>query len=368
MQIDAIILAGGAGKRLWPQSRKTSPKHLLKLSDDGDTLLYMTIIRTLLLAPQRVLIITNKDYSKEVYWEIDKVKGSEEYLKLIEKQDILFTVIQEPQSMNTAPAVATGAYVLNSDNNSNVAVMFPSDHLITNEQFFLQAIKSAYSIAKKGYVVTLGIAPTGPATGYGYIETENRKGKRWYTVKSFKEKPDEKTANKYFNSENYYYNSGMLIFRPVDMIKEFDKHMPGLSNEMRKIKGVNVADPAFGRLLAQIYKDIEPESIDYGILEKSKNVAVVPAGFKWSDLGSWASLYDVLEKDDNGNVLTGDVIQINSTGSFIRGGKRLVAAAGINDLIVIDSDDALLICDRGSAEGVKAIVNLLEEKGHKKLT
>ncbi len=366
MQIDAIILAGGAGKRLWPQSRKSTPKHLLNTNGSG-TLLYMTIMRTLLLCPQRILIITNKDYVKEVNAEIEKVKDSEEYLDCIEKHDLVFTVIKEPQSRNTAPAIAAGAHVLNNERSNNIAVMFPSDHIITNHQFFIQSIKSAYSIAKKGYIVTLGIAPNKPATGYGYIETENLKGKKWYTVKSFKEKPNLKAAERYFKDENYYFNSGMLVFKPADILNELHSHMPKLYNEMIKLAGVNVNDPLFDKTIKSIYSKIEGESIDYGVLEKSKNVAVVPAGFNWSDLGTWASMYDVLEKDDAGNVISGEVINLNSKNTFVRAGKKMISIIGAKDLIVIDTDDALLICDKNSAEDVKAVVNLLEEKGLKSL-
>lgn len=366
MQIDAIILAGGAGKRLWPQSRKNMPKHLLKLKGE-DSLLYLTIMRTMTLCPERIIIITNKDHADDICDEIKKVKRTEEYLSHVEKQDLTFRVIKEPESRNTAPAVALGAYMLNNENNDNIAVMFPSDHLISNNQYFLQTIKSAYSVARKGYIVTLGIAPNKPATGYGYIETENVKGKKWYTVNSFKEKPDIKLAEKYYKNENYYFNSGMLVFKPSDLIAEFDKYMPELSREMKKIVGIKFCSPEFEKTLGEIYNNIESEAIDYGILEKSKNVAVVPASFSWSDVGTWESLYDAFDKDENGNIAFGDVVSIDSHGTLVKGNKRLIALIGANDLIVVDTDDALLICNKNSAEDVKKLVNILEENKYKKL-
>ena len=362
MQIDAIILAGGLGKRLWPQSRQKTPKHLLNILGDS-SLIYMTIMRTLLLSPHKIVIITSKDFTKDINKEIDKVKSTEEYLKIIEDHDITFSVVEEPEGKNTAPALALGSYILNRGGNENVTAMFPSDHIITNNKFFIQAIKSAYAIAKKGYIATIGIAPTKPATGYGYIETENKKNKKWYTVKSFTEKPDLKTAERYLKKENYYYNSGMLVFKPSELLEEFNKYMPELTREMEKIKDLKLSDPLFDKTLKSIYKSINAESVDYGILEKSKNVAVVPAGFKWSDLGSWESLYDILDKDINMNVSFGNVVNINSQGTFVQGNKKLITLIGAKDLVVVDTEDALLICEKGCTENVKELVDYLQEKG-----
>ena len=298
MHIDAIILAGGSGKRFWPKGRQKAPKYLLKV-DGSHSLLYSTIKRAMLLSPQKIVIITDKEYEKEVNVEVQKVKRSDEYLKLVEKHDLVFIVIKEPFNNDTALAVATGTYILNNDENQNIVAMFPSDQVITNDKPFVQAVKSAYSVAKKGYIATLGIAPDKPSTYFDYIETQNLKGKKWYTIKSYKERPDAETAKRYCNNENYYFNSRILIFRPSDMINEMKRYMPELTLKMQKVAKTKVTDPSFNKVLTNAYKNLKPLSIDYCILEKSKNVVVVPTSFNWSDMQTWGCLYDALEKDDD---------------------------------------------------------------------
>jgi len=359
MQFDAIILAGGAGKKR--HTRSENRRNLLTI-DGKSTLLYLTIIRALTLSPHRLIIISDKESLTDVKVEVDKVKRSKEYLDLIEKQDIVFVVITEPECKGSAPAVALGAYVLNHPNNHNVTLLMPSDKIIINSNnFFKQAIKSAYTIARKGYMITLGIAPKRPATSYDYIETDNKKSKKWYTIKSFKHRPDAESANAYFKDENYYYNSSILVFKPSDMVAELNKHMPEFSLKMRKVAGYKIADHKFDTVLTEIYSALEPISIENGLFERSKNAAVIPTSLKWIDLSSWSHLVDEGVKHPSEEDSYENVVCLNTQFSAAKSDSTYVKVLGVEGFMVVDTNEALLVCDKENAEDVKALGSMIGE-------
>jgi mannose-1-phosphate guanylyltransferase len=294
MQIDVIVFAAGAGREDYPLKEGNGKK--LLLADDRNSIFFMTVMRSLLLLPKRVVVIAKKEHIIEVSNEIEKVKRTDEYLELIDKNDLVFVVIAEPEFKGSLATVSLGAYILDHPKNSNVAVLFPSDQIITNDTPFKQSIKSAYTIAKKNYIVTLGVAPDEPTTAYGYIDTDNLKSKKWYTLKSFKGKPDLRDAERYSKNEDYYFNTGILIFRPSDYIHELNKNVPEVSQLLKRIVNVKVTDPVFSKVLGDIYNKLEPMMIEKSILERAKHVAVIPANFNWRDEGAMSRFKDCKKK------------------------------------------------------------------------
>jgi len=345
----AVILAGGSGTRFWPKSRQSKPKQFLDITGRG-TLLQETIRRLKSkVAGDNMLIVTNKAYSKVIAEQTAEFK--------IPKGNILL----EPGGKNTAPAICWAVSLIHQRNKNAVMGVFPSDHLILNQKKFLQILEEAVELAKQEYLVTFGIIPNRPETGYGYIKTVKRKmgRKNINKVAQFTEKPSSVKAQE-FVKKGYFWNSGMFVWRSEALLKAFYKYLP----DVYELLGEKSA-PAYVR---KIWPQLPSISIDYGILEKADNVVAVPAkGIDWSDLGSWESLSEVLEKDQNGNILRGDIVFTNCKNSLVWGQQRLIATVGLEDIVIIDTPDSLLVCRKDLSQNVKDIVDQLKKKKRKEL-
>lgn len=351
-----IVLAGGSGTRLWPLSRKCYPKQFLKLKFKDDTMplsFFQRTLKRLLLYPEaEIFIVTNEEYKFYVYEQIREVFNHSEYVPNIE-------IVFEPVPKNTAPAIALAlkyAVERKSYLNENFCVC-PSDHLIYPEQEFLEYLHKADKLAKDGYIITFGVVPNRPETGYGYIKVNKHKeNEEFYQVDKFVEKPNLETAIKYLK-EGYYWNSGIFAFNASCIIEEFKSYIPQLAEL------INIPS----ELLTDYFYKLPDISIDYAVAEKTKKALLIPLkNIFWSDIGSWDSLYDILDKDSNGNVVIGEFVNlnINTKNTLIVGsGKRLVVNIGLTDLIIVDTEDALLISKKNESQKVKEVVSiLLEEK------
>ena len=346
----AIILAGGSGTRLWPLSRKNYPKQFLKLNNDR-SLLQQTAERLLrVIPPDDIVIMTNDDYKFHVKSDLNS-------LSITDQQSLITHIILEPVSRNTAPSIALGVkYCVEELNCSSDEVIFvlPSDHIIRPVEKFWEYIRQAEEIAKEGYIVTFGIKPVRPEIGYGYIKIGERLKVRieeieGYKVEKFTEKPDIETAQRHIEKGDYYWNSGMSAFRIDLIIEEFRRHAPEIGSML---------DMSFNELASR-FTEMPNISIDYAILEKSDRVITLLMEIFWNDIGSWDSLFDLLDKDENGNVKSGDVITIDTKDTMIVGDKRLIATIGLEDCLVVETADAMLISKRGHSQKVKDFIKKL---------
>ncbi|AGY76824.1 mannose-1-phosphate guanylyltransferase/mannose-6-phosphate isomerase [Clostridium autoethanogenum] len=335
-----IILAGGSGTRLWPLSRDRYPKQFIKLQGDKPSLFQETFKRSLLLAQLNdIYIVTNEKYKFLVMGSVEEL--GYEYSKT--------NIIVEPEAKNTLPAIYAGVYEI-AKKSSDTVVVFPSDHMITKGQEFANIIKNSEPLTRDS-IITFGIKPDNPNTGYGYIAPGNQK-LNGYEVKEFKEKPEAEIAATYVD-EGYYWNAGIFMFNTEIFINEVKQYAPNIYNAFDSSNNVK---EAFSKIDEKV-------SIDYGIMEKSKNVAVAPVDIGWNDLGSFDSFYEVFDKDENNNISDGDNVLIDSKDNYIYSEKgKLVTAVGVNDLIVVDNRDALLICKKDQSQKVKKIVQTLKER------
>ncbi len=343
--IYAAFLVGGSGTRFWPKSRKKMPKQFLNITGDG-TLFEKTLRRIKTkVNPGNIFIVTNKLYQKEIVKQIGPWK--------IPRANILL----EPEAKNTGPAVCWVSAVIHKKNPEATILVLPSDHLILNQKRYEKIIDEAVALAQEDCLVTLGIVPTRPETGYGYLKTKEVliKKKKFIKVDKFVEKPDLAKATQYLKRKNYYWNSGMFVWRSDVILKEFQTHLPALYAILDQGSSQKSVEKNWSR--------IKGISVDYGILEKSSKVMAVKAqGIDWSDLGSWESLTAFLGKDKNQNILKGDVVQIDCSDSFVWADKKLIAAIGLKDIIVVDTPDALLICKKEKSQDVREIINHLKKQ------
>lgn len=341
----AVILAGGSGTRFWPMSRSHKPKQFLKVIGE-DTLFQKTIKRVLpLIAPANVFIVTNAQYKSEIQRQIASFK--------IPSANILL----EPEGKNTAPAIGWAAACIYKKDPQSLLAVLPSDHLILDEQKYRHILMKAFGLAQQKLLVTFGIVPTRPETGYGYLKIGKGQhhGKPVNVVEKFTEKPSLKAAQKFIQAGNYWWNSGMFVWKAEIILHEFENYLTPMFNILAK--GVDQ------KSINRNWKQIKGISIDYGILEKSKRVAAVEAkDIGWSDLGSWESLFEVLVKDRNQNIHKGKVIDVQSKNTLVWSHKKLVATIGLKDMIVIDTEDALLVCPKTASQSVREIVQLLKKE------
>ena len=326
-------MAGGSGTRFWPLSRQLSPKQLLRIDSD-DSLIQQTVKRINSLIPlDKVHIVTNENHYLEMKMQLSSLgNGSCNFLI-------------EPEGRNTAAAIGLAAISLYKKDPNSLMLVMPADHIIKKSERFLNIVKHAAEIAKSGYLVTFGIKPNRPETGYGYIQAQGSrlKAKGYSNVEKFTEKPDLETAKRYLKEGDYYWNSGIFLWKSSVILNEIKSYLPDLYKNLMDVKkavGGNGLDAA----VRSAYSRIKPISIDYGILEKSKKVAVIPADIDWCDVGSWSALDEVVEKDKDGNIKMGNVIDIGSGNSILYGGKRVLATIGLKDIVVVDTDDATLVC------------------------
>ncbi len=343
-----VILAGGSGTRLWPLSRTDFPKQFLKLGRTH-TLLQESVLRAMeVCSPSNIFVITNNNYKFLVK---DQLKAISETLEN--------NIILEPKGRNTAPAIALTIKHIeensSKENKDEVIVITTSDHIITPKEKFANYLKEAEKMAKKGYIVTFGVKPNKPETGYGYIKASNKDILSGFEVEKFVEKPNLETAKKYLKSGDYFWNSGMFAFLPSLMKEEFKQHSLNIYTYFNLTLNKFIKN----------FENIPSISIDYAIMEKTKKAAVLPIELNWSDVGSWDSLFNLLKKDDNGNCISGDVIALNTENSYIYSEKRLITTLGVKNLIIVETGDGILIAEKGEAQKVKEIVELLKKQNRK---
>lgn len=357
MKLIPTILCGGAGSRLWPVSRELHPKPFIRLAD-GQSLLQKAWLRGAVLADAvETLTVTNRELFFKTEDEFREVAGIPGNQKLASRY------ILEPFGRNTAPAIAAAAlHVAAVQGEEACLLVLAADHLITDQEAFARAVAAAMQLAESGKLVTFGIQPDLPETGYGYIEAEGS------VVKRFVEKPSLEKAQEYLASGRYLWNSGMFCFRAGDMLREMEQHCPAILQATRDCIALSRSAQGDGfsqlELDAESFKNVPDDSIDYAVMEKSSNVAVVPCDIGWSDIGSWAALGDLTTPDAQGNRIEGDVVLHDVSNCTIQSNERLVGAVGIKDLVIIDTPDAVLIADRSRAQDVKYLFSKLKAAGH----
>ena len=335
----AVIMAGGRGERFWPAGRKDNPKQLLPLLGEK-TMLEETVLRLFpLIAPERVMVITNLDY-------VDRIR---ELLPIPPEN-----IIGEPERRDTAPCVALATALIRRKDPDATMILLPADHVIRPAKLFQQTLLAAAEQAQNGKLATLGILPTYPATGYGYIELGDAVNEMFHTVKAFREKPDQPTAEQFFLSGNYRWNGGIFVWRCDVISEEFRKHAPQLSEKLEHW--------ANGGDWQEDFAQCQKISIDYAIMEKSRNVIVGNAPFYWNDIGSWSALRSVLPKDERGNAARGNVLAISSNNNvLISDDDTLLGVIGMNDIAVIKSGNGLLVCPLSEEQRVRELVGQIKD-------
>lgn len=352
-----VILAGGSGTRFWPLSRERFPKQLLQIMGEG-TLLEQTFERLIhALPPHHITMVTNEVQAEAIKLQLVKWK-----------EELEGNVLVEPEGRNTAPAIALAALQLLSRDPEAVMVVVPADHVVQSTRKFTQAVKFAIDLAQKEYLVTFGVRPTRPETGYGYIQPRKRahvgsKGKlEGYRVERFVEKPDLSTAKRYVRSGNYFWNAGIFVWKASAILRELAAHQPRFDKVLNGLRRKMGTD-AFSHYLRTVYSKLPSLSIDHAVMEHSEKSVVVPVDFGWSDVGSWGSLEEVARQDKAGNVKNGNIFDMGSEQSVLFADRRVVATIGLKDMVVVDTPDATLVCPKDRAQDVKGMVNILKEHG-----
>ncbi|NBW70407.1 MAG: mannose-1-phosphate guanylyltransferase [Bacteroidetes bacterium] len=349
--VHAVIMAGGSGTRFWPMSTRSNPKQFHRLFGSG-TMLQNTAKRIEpIISQDRLMVVTNERYCDVVAEQLPKMPTNQ--------------IIGEPVAKNTAPCVAIAAALLHHKDPDAIMVVLPADHHITDEEGFIAILEQAIEAAEKEEVlVTIGITPSFPETGFGYIESE--KGAMESSARkvlAFKEKPDLATAEKFLASGNYYWNSGMFVWKASTVLKAIAQHLPGMYELLEQVK------PEFGTSMEPLaikdfYMDTESISIDYGIMESSENVLVVPGDFGWNDVGSWSAVYELTDKDTSGNALQSiyHTVAGSSNNLLMSSGEKMIALVGMENTAVIETEDSILICNLNHSQGVKQVVEHLSSR------
>lgn len=348
MKKTALIMAGGRGERFWPKSRKNLPKQFLSLTDDGKTMIQLTVDRiSSLVDMEDIYIATNKDYKPLVM----------EQLPLIPEENILC----EPVGRNTAPCIGLGAMHITKKYEDALMMVLPSDHLIQYTDIFTDILCEACEVAEKGpNLVTIGITPNYPETGYGYIKfCENKRDGQAYAVDRFVEKPNLELAKEYLATKQYLWNSGMFIWKTSTIVQNMQQFMPSTYEGLLQIQNA-IGTPTQDEVLADVFPTLESQSIDYGIMEKASNIFILPGDFGWDDVGSWLAVGRIRQSDENGNVKSGNVIAVDSRNNIIEGADKLIATVGVEDMIIVNTADALLICQKEHAGDIKKVLEELK--------
>ena len=349
--LHAVIMAGGRGTRFWPVSRETFPKQFLRIFGDK-TLLQATIDRLNgSVPPGNFTVITTSNQAELVRWQTRDAISAQ-------------NVLTEPKGRNTAPAIALAAFKKRKADKDALLLVLPSDHYVRDAAAFRAAIDTAIPFAEAGRLVTFGIVPTRPETGYGYIKVKAGKalGRGVFKVERFVEKPAIENARAFVKEGSYLWNSGIFLFRAQTIIEEIKRHMPALYKTFASIEK-NLGTGREQKALEDAYAAIEENSIDYGVMDKSGSVCVVRSDFGWSDIGSWSALEDVMGADDKGNVVIGNSVNMEPEGSIIFSSGRLLATIGLKSMVVVDTQDATLICPKDRVQDVKKLVERLKQTG-----
>lgn len=352
-----LILAGGGGTRLWPKSRKKTPKQFLHMTDEK-TMMQLAADRLLKIIPkEQIIVITNKRYKEEV----------EKELPFVKKQNILL----EPEKRDTALAMLTGALYAKSLDKEAVVINSASDHVVVNEGEFVRVMTAAAKVATRGEnLVTVGISPTHPATGFGYIKIGDDlervgKGLSLFKVVNFTEKPNKSTAVGFLATGKYYWNANMYVWKASTLLSAFEKHRKDFFDLTKSLHQVKPKD--FSKHLPRIYKKAKAISIDYAISEKANNLVLIPGDFGWDDVGDWKVVYELGKKNSQGNVILSDsqetdFIPVNTKNCLIHGDGRLIATIGLEDMIIVDTKEILMIAPKERSQEVKKIVEKLKDK------
>lgn len=340
----AIILAGGSGSRLWPLSRELYPKQLLNFESEK-SLLQTTFERLNTFVPaENIVSITNTKHVPNVRLQLENLSDK-------------ITILSEPLAKNTAPAIAVATKFIQTKEDDPIILVVPSDHLIKNNKHFFNTVKKGEKLANEGYIVTFGIEPDYPETGYGYINVLKQPILDGFRVKEFVEKPDSKTAQKYLEAKTYYWNSGIFMFKASTMIEEIKNLAPEIFKVMEEFD-FSTSD----KIEYNLFDKMPSISIDYAIMEKSENIALVKLESDWNDLGSWQSIYEVSKKDKNKNVMIGHVLDENSKNSLVYASSKLVATVGLEDMVLVETEDAILACKKDRTQDVKKIFDKLKKQ------
>ncbi len=350
----AVIMAGGTGTRFWPLSTKSRPKQFISLDHGGKSLLRLTFERIKdTVAPQRIYVVTSAMQRDMTTKELPELS--------------LENIFAEPVARNTAAAIGYAVVRIAREDPQSGFLVLPSDHLIEDKEKFIAAITAGAQVAAKtDSIVTLGIAPTGPSTAYGYIKKGAKHaeigGVEVFEADEFKEKPDRATAKQYLDSGEYLWNSGMFVFKNTGFLAAMEKHLPKHHEALRKIQG-SILSREEETVTVKEYYALEPISIDYGILEKAGNVKMVESKFDWKDVGSWSSLEEVLDKDGDNNAAKGDNVLLGAKDNVIVSEDGVIAAIGVEGLVIVHTPKATLVCRKEDAEKVREVVEKLKEKG-----
>jgi len=371
MLIVPVILSGGAGSRLWPVSREAHPKPFMQMPD-GESLLEKTLKRVLAIKEiEKVLTLTNRAYYFQTVDEYKKVEykksksNQTENTQASSESTVTLDYLLEPVGRNTAPAIIAAALSLvDCELENAIMLVLPADHLITPVSRFVTIVEQAALLAGTGKLVTFGVKPTVAETGYGYL----KKGKALsvdysFEVDAFIEKPDISKATEFLKSGEYLWNAGMFCFTAKNLLQEFEKHNSALLSEVKK-SWLNRSTTQPTELAEKIFEKIKAESIDYALMEKSSNVALIECDFEWNDVGSWDSISKQHEVDEQGNTITAKSILFDCKNNYIRHSNRLIAGIGLNDLIIVDTPDALLVATKDKAQDVKKVVEYLKQIDH----
>lgn len=348
MEITALIMAGGRGERFWPKSRKRLPKQFLSLTNDGKTMIQLTVERILpLIKLNNIYISTNKEYRSLVQQQLPDIPTE--------------NIICEPVSRNTAPCIGLGAIHISKKYDDAIMVVLPSDHLIKYNGMFVNALKDSCEIAKQDdNLVTIGITPDYPETGYGYIKFNSQiTNGRSFAVDRFVEKPSLEVAKEYLSSEEYLWNSGMFVWKVSSILKNFSLYLPDIHQSLLEIQS-SILTEDYEDILMKIFSSIVPVSIDYGIMEKAEHIYILPCTFGWDDVGSWLAVERIRKSNEYGNIVNGNIITINTRNCIIEGSSKLIATVGLEDLVIIDSSDAILICDKSHTGDIKKVLENLK--------
>ena len=349
MTITPVILSGGSGTRLWPLSWGNHPKQFLPLVSNK-TMIQETLLRLNGLNLSAPIVSCNEAHRFLVAEQIGEVCN--------EKPHILL----EPVAKNTAPAIAAACCAAMKNDRDAVVIILPSDHVISDVPAFQKAVMTAAEQAQKGFLVTFGIVPTFAATGYGYVKTAGEEADGAYTLEKFVEKPCFEKAQEYLASGEYSWNSGMFVFKASVFLEELKMFAPEMYNLSAASFENALVESDFVRLDKASFEKIKGDSIDYAVMEKTKKGKVVKLNAGWNDVGSWTALWEIQQKDKNGNVSKGDVISLDTTDSYIHAGKRTVAVIGLDNIVIVDSDDAVLIAAKGKIQDVKKIAEEMKRR------
>jgi len=354
------IMAGGGGTRFWPWSREECPKQILPIISNR-SMIWETVERIRCFTScEKIFIVTSRSQAKDLQREVPQIPQS--------------NLLLEPLGKNTAPCLCLAALYIQKLNPEAVMVVLPADHFIADRRGFLRTLKAAVGFtAKRNLLMTLGIPPTEPETGYGYIQKgenlDKVNGISVFKAKAFREKPTRAKARAYLRTGKYLWNSGMFIWKVGVFLAALEKYLPQLYEEMQPLQ--NHLGTARGeKLLEKVYARCQPISVDYGIMEKAENVALIEAQFHWDDVGSWAALCKILPKDERGNALMagkqageGKILAIDSSGCLIRGEEKLIAVIGIKDTVVVEAGNAFLVCPRDRAQDIRRVIEELKNRG-----